>query len=87
MEMWTEALECGTVQGLPVFRMGNGNQQPGSLLKTLAVQVHGAIFGYNPVSIGAWRYYTSARMYGGYYLGSALACPGCKCSNALSTFR
>ena len=53
--MGTEPFEGGSVQLFSVVRMGDGDQQAGALLQGLAVQVHGALFGDDPLHVGAGR--------------------------------
>ena len=60
--MRPEALERLTVQHLPVVGMRDADHQLGALLQALAVEVHGAVLGHDPVSVRAGRDHAGARV-------------------------
>ena len=67
--MRAETLERSAVQGLTVIRMRNGNEETGALLKGFSVKIHGAVFGNDPLDIGARGNDAGAGFEGGYDLG------------------
>ena len=51
MVVLAETLESGAVQLLLSRRIGHRDNQAGTLLQRLAVEVYGAVLGYEPVDV------------------------------------
>ena len=67
-----ETLESGAVQLLLSRRIGHRDNQAGTLLQRLAVEVYGAMLGYEPVDVVAGRDDACARREHGSDLRNAL---------------
>ena len=63
--MRSEALESSPFERFSVVRMGDGDEQAGPFLQGFAVQVHGAVFGDDPLDVGAGRDDAGAGLEGG----------------------
>lgn len=50
-----EALESSAVEGLAGIRVGDADDQLGTLLQALAIEVDGTVFGDEPVDVVAGR--------------------------------
>ena len=49
--MAAEAVEGGSFEHFAVVRVGYGNHKAGPLLEGFAVEIHGAVFGDDPVGV------------------------------------
>ena len=83
--MWTETLERGAVQHLPIIRVRDADEEFGTFLKRLAVQIHGTIFGDDPVRVGARCDHSRSWVQERNNLRLALVCAGSEGSHRHST--